>query len=274
MKTLHFCSGLPRSGSTVLMNILQQNPEIFTTSTDPLPFILHKKILVRSRYNEQIQAMNQYQANNAYRGLIQGGAQGWYSELTDKPVVISKGRNWGTLHHIFPDSKILVIVRDLRDVIESFDKLNKKLDTFCTLGQDDIPYNSMPEAQKYSYYFNFENSMKDALDAEIKKYTLLFNTNKIKFIRYEDLLKDPIQMLHNIYDFLGMEYYKHDLNNIQQSELFEHDNAYFAEKTDHKVELKLKTWSDPVRGLSDEFHDNVVKNNLWFYNSFYPEVLK
>ena len=32
MKTIHFCGGLPRSGSTILMNILQQNPRIFTTS--------------------------------------------------------------------------------------------------------------------------------------------------------------------------------------------------------------------------------------------------
>jgi hypothetical protein len=28
MNKLHFCGGLPRSGSTVLMNILQQNPKI------------------------------------------------------------------------------------------------------------------------------------------------------------------------------------------------------------------------------------------------------
>ena len=276
MKTLHFCSGLPRSGSTLLMSILQQNPEIFTTATDPLPFILHKKILVRSRYNEQVQAMEQYQADAAYTGLIRGGAQGWYSGLTDKPTVISKARNWGDLHHIFPESKILVVVRDLRDVVESFDKLNSRLGALSTLGDGDILYNSMPEEQKFSYHFNFDNSLNEALNREVRKFMLLFtqNRSRIKFIRYEDLLKDPKQLLGNIYRFLEMEYYDHDLNNIQQQSMFEHDNAYFAEKTDHKIQSKIMPWKEPNRVLSDTFHSNVIKENLWFYESFYPEVLK
>jgi hypothetical protein len=57
MKQLHFCGGLPRTGSTVLMNILQQNPNIFTTSTDPFPAILNEQILIKSRYRETFQAM-------------------------------------------------------------------------------------------------------------------------------------------------------------------------------------------------------------------------
>lgn len=275
MKTLHFCSGLPRSGSTVLMNILQQNPEIFTTTTDPLPFILHKKILVRSRYNEQTQAMDQYQANAAYRGLVRGGAQGWYEGLTKKSTVISKGRNWGDLHHLFPESKILVVVRDLRDIVESFDRVNTKLDTLSSLSNSDILYNSMPTEQKFSYYFDEDSSLKVALSAEVKKYMHLFSDNrhKIKFVRYEDFIKDPIQMLHNIYDFLDLEYYEHDLNNIQQSAMFEHDGAYFSEKTDHKTHPKLFEWKEPTRILGDEFHKNVIERNLWFYQGFYPEVL-
>jgi sulfotransferase len=275
MKKIHFCTGLPRAGSTVLMNILQQNPELYTTATDPLPFILHKKILVRSRYNEQTQAMDQYQANAAYRGLIRGAAEGWYQGLTDKPNVISKCRGWANLHHLFPESKALVLVRDLRDVAESFDKVNRKLDTLCSLSESDVPYNSMPTEQKFSFYFHEQSSVKEAMIGEVKKFMLLFqdNRSKIKFIRYEDLLKDPIQMLHNIYDFLGMEYYKHDLNNIQQSEMIEHDNAYFAEKTDHKTHPKMLPWNEPIRTLGDEFHDNVIKEHLWFYKSFYPEVL-
>jgi hypothetical protein len=258
------------------MNILQQNPELFTTATDPLPFILHKKVLVRSRYNEQVQAMDQYQADAAYTGLIRGAAQGWYEGLTTKPNVISKARNWGDLHHLFPESKTLVIVRDLRDIVESFDRVNSKLGAMSTLGDGDVLYNSMPVEQKYSYHFHFDNALKEALEREVKKYMLLFkqDRSKIKFIRYEDLLKDPVQSLDNIYDFLGMDRFEHDLNNIQQSEMKEHDNAYFAEKTDHKTKPQLMGWKEPTRILGDEFHANVVREHAWFYEAFYPEVLK
>ena len=57
MKQLHFCGGLPRTGSTVLMNILQQNPEIFTTASDVYPEILNEQILVKFRHKEKFQVI-------------------------------------------------------------------------------------------------------------------------------------------------------------------------------------------------------------------------
>jgi hypothetical protein len=81
-------------------------------------------------------------------------------------------------------------------------------------------------------------------------------------------------MLKRIYEFLGLPFYKHNLNNIEQSAMFEHDNAYFREKTDHRTQPKLTAWGDPVRVLSAKFHQQVVNNNSWFYKAFYPEVLQ
>ena len=65
MNTFHMCGGLPRSGSTLLMNILQQNPGIFTTGTCALSEILQEKILIKSRYSETFQAMSSEQADKA-----------------------------------------------------------------------------------------------------------------------------------------------------------------------------------------------------------------
>ena len=80
-------------------------------------------------------------------------------------------------------------------------------------------------------------------------------------------------ILKKVYNFLGEECYNHDLENIKQSELYEHDHAYFREKTDHVVQTRFQLHKEPVRNLSNEFHDRVIKENLWFYNAFYPEVL-
>ena len=42
MKTFYFLAGLPRSGSTVLASILNQNPEVYVTPTSPMLDLLVK----------------------------------------------------------------------------------------------------------------------------------------------------------------------------------------------------------------------------------------
>jgi sulfotransferase len=275
MKYLHFCGGLPRTGSTVLMNILQQNPEIFTTSTDPFPHILQEQILIKSRYTEAFQAMSCEQADDAVYGMALGATRGWYEGLTTKPIVISKARHWSGLQHLFPASKILVTVRDLRDIVESFDRVNSRIKALHTFSDDHTLYASMSEEEKMYYHFKESNAFSSTLRHEIPKYIDLFKKqpSRIKFIRYEDVLRDPQYMLKRIYEFLGLPFYKHNLNNIEQSAMFEHDNAYFREKTDHRTKSVLQTWKEPTRVLSTQFHQQIIKDNSWFYRSFYPEVL-
>ena len=274
MKRLHFCGGLPRTGSTVLMNILQQNPSVFTTSTDPFPEILKEQILIKSRLKESFQAMSCKQADDAVYGMALGATQGWYEGLTNKPVVISKSRTWSDLYHLFPQSKIIVTIRDLRDIVESFDRVNAKIKALHTVGEN-VLYASMSENQKYHYHFNTANALSGALFHELPKYMEIYkkDSTRVKFIRYEDMLRDPEYMLDRIYQFLGMQPYKHDLNNIQQSEMFEHDNAYFMEKTNHETKFKMIPWKKPKRVLSDNLHKRIIENNKWFYEGFYPEAL-
>ena len=271
MKTIHFCAGLPRSGSTVLMNILQQNPQIFTTGTCALTPVVND-LIIKSRFNESFQAMNAHDADNAVYGMVQGATQGWFEGLTDKPVVVSKNRGWAKLHHLYPNSKIIVTVRDLRDIVESFDKINLSIKSLHTFGEDGKSYGCMCEDEKYHYHFETNNSLSDSLYTDMNRLMHLWlNTSgKVRFIRYEDLVSNPEEVLKNVYDFLGVEWFQHDLNNIQQSTIFEHDNAYFREKTSHVVKPQLVNNSKSIRNLSQKFHNKVVSEHKWFYDGFYP----
>jgi hypothetical protein len=275
MKKLHFCGGLPRSGSTVLMNILQQNPRIFTTGTCALPEILHTHILVKSRFRESFQAMSIDQADRAVYGLIHGATRGWFEALTNKPVVISKNRMWSELFHLYDDSKYIVTVRDLRDIVESFEKVNSKTLALHSFGDRNIFVPAMHKHEKYRHYFDESNSLSVPLSTEIPRMMEVFGKkkNNVLFVRYEDFTKDPIYILRKLYNFLEEDWFEHDLNHISQSELFEHDHAYFRERTDHVTKSKFVYYKDPVRTLPDSFHERVLKENNWFYKSFYPEVL-
>jgi sulfotransferase len=275
MNQLHFCGGLPRSGSTLLMNLLQQNPRIFTTGTCALSEILRDKILIKSRYSETFQAMSTEQADRAMYGLIHGATKGWFEALTNKPVVISKRHGWSGLFHLFPKSKYICLIRDLRDVVESFERVNSKTLSLHSYGDSNTVIPAMHIHEKYKHYFNESNAFSVNLQTEVPRLMEVFkkDNSKVIFIRYEDFTKEPIYILKKLYNFLVEDYFDHDLMNINQSELFEHDHAYFREKTDHETLPKFRFYSEPKRILSNEFHQRVVKENIWFYESFYPEVL-
>jgi hypothetical protein len=275
MKTLHFCGGLPRSGSTILMNILQQNPEIFTTGTCALPDLLHQHVLIKSRYRESFQAMSTEQADRAMHGLVLGATQGWFEALTDRSVVISKNRSWSNLFHLYPKSKYIVMIRDLRDIVESFERINSKTLVLHSYGDAGIFTPAMHEHEKFKYYFNEANSLSDPLWKEVPRMMEWFKKGdkNIIFIRYEDFVQDPIYMLKKLYNFLALDWYEHDLNNIPQSEMIEHDHAYFRERTDHHTDPVFKFNYNPPRSLPNSFHQKIIDEHQWFYKGFYPDEI-
>jgi|688.fasta_scaffold15969_3 sulfotransferase len=274
MNKLFFCGGLPRTGSTVLMNILQQNPRIFTTGTCALPDLLHQQVLIKSRYREQFQAMSLEQADKAMYGLIHGATKGWFEALTNKPVVISKNRSWSNLFHLYPDSKYICMVRDLRDIIESFEKINQRTLALHSFADDNALVPAMSESEKFGYYFKSLNVLSDALANDVTRMMDVFkkNPSKVLFIRFEDFTKDPIYILKKVYNHIGEEYYSHDLENISQSVLFEHDHAYFKERADHQTAPSFQYYKEPQRTFSTRFQQEVLNNYKWFYEGFYPDA--
>jgi hypothetical protein len=131
----------------------------------------------------------------------------------------------------------------------------------------------MSEDEKYSYHFNTSNAFSGALYQDVPRLMNLWqngHSHRIKFVRYEDLVLNPHQILSDIYQFLELPLFEHDLYNIEQSRLYEHDHAYFREKTSHVVQSKIIEWQQPTRNLSIKFHEKVMNEHRWFYDGFYP----
>lgn len=272
MNHLHFCGGLPRSGSTVLMNILQQNPNIFTTGTCALTDIISNHILIKSRYRESFQAMSIEQADRAMYGLVHGASRGWFEALTDRPTVISKNRNWSSIFHLYPESRYIVMVRDLRDIVESFERISSKTRALHAYGDANVLLPAMHIHEKYRHYFTEANSLSVSLTTEIPRLMEQFrqDRSRVMFIRYEDFTREPVYILRKLYRFLDLPWYDHDLNDIPQSAMYEHDHAYFRERTDHVTDSKFLYYQKPVRTLSSELHQRIINENRWFYDGFYP----
>ena len=125
----------------------------------------------------------------------------YYSE-TNRPIVIDKGRTW-TLplnvemlkRYVTPQPKIICMRRDPADVIQSFRNL------FARNNRTD--FDSLGVVDTFNYSLAGLRFAEQANDPD----TFLF-------VDFNDLLGDAQKTLERIYDFLELESFDHDLNNI------------------------------------------------------------
>jgi len=277
MQQLHYCLGLPRTCSTVLMNILNENPRIFTTGTCPIPYLIGACKDVSTQMNEFI-AMDKDVLNSAYLNFLKQGIKGWFESMTHKPIIFSKSRVWAEYFtHTFAldsNSKYLVTIRDLRDIICSFETLTNKYPNY-PIGDAQVSFENNTFEKRIELYCNYKGfglgrslHMLPHVMEMVRKYP-----NNFFILKQEDLNQNPKQILHSIYEWLGEEYFEHDLDNIPVPNYYEHDAIYRCAVT-HNTGSKLKKiepkWS---KMMTYEQSQMVIHNNQWFYQTFYPEFL-
>lgn len=276
MKTIHYAIGLPRSGSTLLMNILQQNPNIFTSSTCPTTYLLEGAKQAACNVSEFV-AMEQDSLNNSLTNYVKFGMQGWFSAMTDKPIVFSKSRGWDKylnfLFHAYENPKFIVIIRDLRDIICSFEKLSYKY-THWIIGDVNNQFHMLPLEKRLELWCTDMNGNLGLPLHNLKHVYewMLKRPNNFFIHRFEDFNERPNESLQQIYQWLELPHFQHDLNNVPQAAQYEHDSIYRALVT-HKTEPRVRKLEPSWPKMLSPYHSELVlKNNEWFYKTFYPEI--
>ena len=269
MQQLHYCLGLPRTGSSVIMNILNENPRIFTTGTCGMTYFV-KACQDQTQHMSEFIALYKDVLCKSYLNFLRQGMRGWFEEMTDKPIVISKSRTWAEwLPHTFaidPNSKYLVILRDLRDIICSFDSLVWKYPEI-KFSFEDIPVHFQSFEKRIEMYCTDNQSL---LGRPLQFLPHVMevahkNPNSFLILRYEDFNENPSEALQDIYKFLGEQNFEHDFDNIPKPDYYEHDTVYRSLVT-HKTGTKLKKveprWP---KVMTKEQSEGVIYNNRWYY---------
>src|SRR5271155_615721 len=90
---IFYQSSMPRSGSTLLQNIMAQNPDFYVTPTSGLLELVYG---ARASYtgNAEFNAQDADAMKKAFLGFCRAGMEGYFRALTDKPYVIDKSRGW------------------------------------------------------------------------------------------------------------------------------------------------------------------------------------
>mgnify|MGYP002013414279 CR=1 FL=1 len=277
MQQLHYCLGLPRTCSSVIMNILNENPRIFTTGTCCMPYLVDA-CQKRSGEVSEFLALDKEVLNKSYINFLRQGMKGWFEAMTDKPIVFSKSRIWSEyLPHTFaidPNSKYLVILRDLRDIICSFDSLLWKFPQ-VGYGDKENPFYRESFDHRIKMYCRDITSL---LGRPLKVLPHVLevaqrNPGSFFICKHENFNDNPRETLHQIYQWLGEEYFEHDFDNIPEPDYKENDSVYRS-LVYHKTGTKLKKLEPRwPKIMTEEQSKMVIANNQWYYQTFYPEVL-
>ena len=232
MKKFYFMSGLPRSGSTLISSILNQNPDIYSSSNSPvcsLMYSVEASILQSEQYNA-------YPKEKVVSPTTLGILENYYCD-TDKSHIVDKSRDWainvnldGLLRNLPYKPKIIMTVRDIPDILASFITLVHKnptsksvIDLEIESGNEYNLYRPMDDIRCDNLMRPkglVDNSLFGIANAILKE-----NKQYFHFVEYEDLVNSPEDEINKIYDFLEIKKYVHNFNNIVNN-IKENDDIY------------------------------------------------
>ena len=209
---MNIITGLPRAGSTLLCNILNQNPKNFASDTSILAGAVQAVI---TSVSEQLEAQDL--PYEVLKNMVMGVINAKYPELADR-TVYDKGRLWTRMGLQYQDlklGKMFVLVRDLRDVYASMERAHRKnplLAPSHLISSNDVFTRAdlmfSPEGMVGSCVAGIEDLIRRDLD-------------NVVFIQYEKLVTDPETMMKQFDDF---EYQFDDVINVAN----ENDKAYMG----------------------------------------------
>lgn len=224
-KRMHFIAGLPRSGSTLLAAILQQNPLFHAGMTSPVSSLFEAVISQLSAGSEFALVVNEEKR----RALLSGLFDSYYKDQADKQVVFDTNRNWcarlAALNSLFPESKVICCVRNVAWIMDSLERQYQKYPFENTL-----LFNN--PAERNTVFSRIDTlGQRDRLVGfawcALKEAVYGPHASSLLLVDYELLTRSPSDVIRLVYQFIDEPLFDHDFNHIQ----------YNASDFDHNLGL-------------------------------------
>lgn len=269
MEKLFYQSSLPRAGSTLLQNILAQNPDIYATPTSG---VLELIFAARGNYTNspEFLAQDADVMKKAFLSFCKSGMQSFYESVTDKKYVIDKSRGWGIHHDLLEaitgeQPKIIVMVRDLRDVFCSMESNFRKHPDKSSEIVNWSTGQGTTTPKRIDYW-----AQNPPIGLALERLSQIFREGLDKnmlFVKYEDLCLYPDAELTRIYQYLEIPHFQHDFENIEQ--VTKEDDVVYGVFGDHEIRHSLKLTPSKAKAvLGKDVTDWIYNNYQWFYNQF------
>jgi sulfotransferase len=210
---IHFLSGLPRTGSTLLGSLLNQNPSICVSPTSPL-----YSLLVNTNEHFNLLAL-QYTfdekriSSKVYRSLTEA-----FYQDREQPIAFDKHRGWpkhveAIREFIDPEPRIVCTVRPIAEIITSYLVLAARdPDNFIDrdLKAADAPLTD--EARAHLLWTQYLKVPYDAMLVGLKTHR-----RNLLLVDYDALVYQPQATLLEVYDFCGLPAFRHDFQHVENT---------------------------------------------------------
>jgi sulfotransferase len=254
---IHFISGLPRSGSTLLGAILRQNPRFHAGMTSPVGSLFMTVQGAMSRRNEGAVFIDEEQKRELLKGLFTN----YYFRHHPKQLVFDTNRAWcsklPTLVRLFPEAKVICCVRHVPWIMDSIERLIRE-NAFELSGI----FGYEPTNTVYTRVARLASSdglVGFALDA-LREAFWGEHAGRLILVGYEALARQPQDTLRQLYRFLEEPWFEHDFDNVEYA-ADEFDLALGTPKL-HTVRRQVG-WVERVSVLPPELFNRFANDAFW-----------
>ena len=255
---LHFISGLPRSGSTLLAGLLRQNPRFHAAMTGPVAPMVQALLGTFAPQNETAVFLDEERRRAILRAVIEA----YYAPVADRGVVFDTNRMWTArlplVRALYPDARVICCVRDVSWIMDSFERLVRRnafepSRLFGSPEERATVYSRTEALAHRDRVVGFAwSALKEAYYGE--------HSETLPLVEYDLLCQRPEDCLKLIYGFLGEPWFAHDFENVEYDEP-EFDRQLGAPGL-HAVKRKV-SWERRATVLPPDLFDKFKDLSFW-----------
>lgn len=261
-------SGLPRSGSTLLRSILNQNPSLHSGPISPSVELLYytdkyfqsSEMLLASPNPQGCYDVLSNIMDHFYRNIMEKEGKSKIIEFNRAiPNNIERFRTY-----IKEDVRIVCPVRSIPEILASFISLiHKNSDKVSFVDQYLIDNKiEVNDNTRCDYLMSDYGIVGQALFAMSRPY-LRGEEGLLKIVEYDDLVTRTDEVMNEIYDFWGLERWEHKYENLENKYP---ENDIFQYNLDgmHTIGRTIKkTCKKPEEVLSQEIIEKYSGMEYW-----------
>ncbi len=213
---IHFISGLPRAGSTLLAGLMRQNPRFHASMTGPVGGLVTSLLNMMSPQVETSVFLDEEKRRVILKAVIDA----YYATEKDAEVIFDTNRLWCSrlplIHTLYPQAKVLCCVRNVAWIMDSFERLVRK----NSLEPSKLFGNAEERATVYSRTeaLGHRDRVVGFAYSALKEAYYSEHSDQLLLIDYNILTQKPEACLKLIYQFLDEPWYEHDFGNVEYDE--------------------------------------------------------
>ena len=239
-KQLFFLVAMPRSGNTLFSSIMNQNPDIGCTANS-ITLEIMKDLFLLKQTDVFQNYPDEKSLDNVLDMVFDTYYKDWnYKYIIDRGPVMTPGNLALMQKHYKRPFKCIILLRDLMDVLASYIKWFENEPTAFP-----NRHNCKNIEEKLSMIMNKEGAVAKDLEAIKNSYNY---PDMCHYIKYDDLVANPEQVISKLYQFLDIPYYKHNFKSLKQFEVngMTYDDNIVGNKM-HTIRTEIKKEMNPYK---------------------------